>query len=101
MDASTDIPQSWSWDLGDGNYQRVQNPSHTYASSGTFTVTLTASSNALGSDAQRPTSHHRPAAGAGTPRTSGLCRKLTGTLTAAGSMSCHWYDAQEAVASER
>lgn len=33
---------SWSWDFGDGNAAVSQNPSHTYADTGTYTVTLTA-----------------------------------------------------------
>lgn len=31
---------AWSWDFGDGNTSALQNPSHTYTSSGTFTVKL-------------------------------------------------------------
>jgi gliding motility-associated-like protein len=31
----------WSWDFGDGNISTAQNPSHTYADSGYFCVTLT------------------------------------------------------------
>ena len=31
---------SWSWDFGDGNASTVQNPSHTYATGGTYTVCL-------------------------------------------------------------
>ncbi|KXX70829.1 PKD domain-containing protein [Flammeovirga sp. SJP92] len=41
-DASTDAT-SWSWNFGDENTSTDQNPSHTYATTGTFTVTLTAS----------------------------------------------------------
>ncbi|PHI20979.1 hypothetical protein CEQ90_04645 [Lewinellaceae bacterium SD302] len=32
---------SWLWDFGDGSTNGSQNPSHTYGSSGTYTVTLT------------------------------------------------------------
>jgi hypothetical protein len=42
-DQSTGLPTSWFWDFGDGQYSSVQNPSHTYATPGSFTVTLTAS----------------------------------------------------------
>ena len=41
-DASTDdgTVNSWSWDFGDGSSSTQQNPSHTYASDGPYTVTL-------------------------------------------------------------
>jgi len=35
---------AWSWDFGDGFTSTTQNASHTYASSGTYTVCLTSSS---------------------------------------------------------
>lgn len=31
---------AWSWDFGDGGNSTIQNPNHTYAGDGTFTVTL-------------------------------------------------------------
>ncbi len=48
-DQSTDNPTSWLWDFGDGNTSGAQNPTHVYAASGVFTVTLTAT-NSCGSD---------------------------------------------------
>ncbi|MDB3907163.1 PKD domain-containing protein [Crocinitomicaceae bacterium] len=33
---------NWLWDFGDGNTSTQQNPSHTYAATGTYTVCLTA-----------------------------------------------------------
>lgn len=39
---------SWVWDFGDGNSSTQQNPSHVYASAGTYTVILTAN-NGTGS----------------------------------------------------
>lgn len=35
-----DVVQEWNWDFGDGSIDSIQNPVHTYASSGTFWVTL-------------------------------------------------------------
>jgi len=32
---------SWSWSFGDGGVSTLQNPAHTYASAGTYTVSLT------------------------------------------------------------
>jgi hypothetical protein len=43
-DTSTDDDgtiTAWNWDFGDGNHSTSQNPSHTYASSGPYTVSLT------------------------------------------------------------
>jgi len=40
QDLSTGTPISWQWDFGDGNTSTLQNPSHTYTSYGSFTVTL-------------------------------------------------------------
>ena len=39
-DASTGAT-SWLWDFGDGNTSNLQNPNHSYASTGNFTVSLT------------------------------------------------------------
>ncbi len=48
-DLSNNTPSSWSWTFGDGNTSSDQNPVHTYASAGTYTVSLTAT-NGNGSD---------------------------------------------------
>lgn len=48
-DASTGSPNSWSWDFGDGNSSPAQNPQHTYASPGSYMVTLYVS-NSCGQD---------------------------------------------------
>lgn len=40
-DLSTGAPASWSWDFGDGNTSRDQNPVHEYSNVGTYNVTLT------------------------------------------------------------
>ena len=56
-DTSTDADGSvvaWSWNFGDGVTSAAQNPSHTYAASGTYTVKLTVTDNggATGSSSQ-------------------------------------------------
>jgi len=48
-DQSTNSPTSWSWDFGDGGTSTQQNPSYTYNTAGTYTVTLI-STNSCGSD---------------------------------------------------
>jgi gliding motility-associated-like protein len=44
------IITQWSWDFGDGNISSQQNPSHTYAGTGPYNVTLIATSNSGCSD---------------------------------------------------
>jgi PKD repeat protein len=47
-DGSTDTDGTvtgWSWDFGDNTSDNVANPSHTYATGGTYTVTLVATDN--------------------------------------------------------
>ncbi len=41
-DQSTLGANQWSWSFGDGNSSSLQNPTHTYAQPGTYTVCLTA-----------------------------------------------------------
>ncbi|MCP3979095.1 MAG: PKD domain-containing protein [bacterium] len=48
-DLSTGVPTSWDWDFGDGGTSTLQNPTHIYQASGTYTVSLTVG-NAYGSD---------------------------------------------------
>jgi len=42
-DADTDDTLTYSWDFGDDTTNTTQNPTHTYATNGTYTVTLTVS----------------------------------------------------------
>ncbi len=48
---ASDNATSWSWTFGDGGTSTQQNPTHTYAANGTYTVCLTAT-NAGGSSTQ-------------------------------------------------
>ena len=45
-DNSSNNPTGWLWDFGDGNTSTQQNPTHTYATAGNYTVCLTASNSA-------------------------------------------------------
>jgi PKD repeat protein len=49
MDSSLNSPTGWTWLFGDGGTAYVQNPVHTYTTSGSYTITLIAK-NAAGSD---------------------------------------------------
>ncbi|MEM6269895.1 MAG: PKD domain-containing protein [Bacteroidota bacterium] len=48
-DASTPAAVGWLWDFGDGNTSTLQNPTHTYAAGGVYTVCLIAA-NQCGAD---------------------------------------------------
>jgi len=47
--SSVNSTLNYSWDFGDGNTSSIQNPSHTYTTSGAYTITLIAS-NCIFSD---------------------------------------------------
>ncbi|MFA5414288.1 MAG: PKD domain-containing protein [Methanoregula sp.] len=55
-DASTNNPTSWLWNFGDGGTSIEQNPTHTYASAGIYTVTLTVT-NSKGTDTATMTNY--------------------------------------------
>ncbi len=55
-DTSTNSPTSWSWSFGDSTTSAAQHPTHQYASTGTYTVSLTAT-NATGSDGETKTDY--------------------------------------------
>jgi PKD repeat protein len=48
-DSTDNVPTSWLWTFGDGSTSTVQNPNHSYASPGIYTVKLKAC-NAFGCD---------------------------------------------------
>jgi PKD repeat protein len=50
-DTSTGSPTAWSWDFGDSSGSTAQNPTHTYAQAGSYSVTLRAS-NLVGSSSR-------------------------------------------------
>jgi PKD repeat protein len=51
-DTSAGVPTSWSWNFGDGSPTSTQqSPAHSFATAGTYTVTLTASNGAGGTSA--------------------------------------------------
>lgn len=68
-DASTGAPVAWYWQFGDGETSVEQDPTHSYASTGTYTVTLTAS-NAEGQDTVTKTDYI--AVGTAVPDFSGM-----------------------------
>jgi len=55
-DTSTGSPTAWAWTFGDGGTSTTQNPQHTYAAPGLYTVNLTAT-NEYGSDTETKTDY--------------------------------------------
>ena len=53
-DLSTNTPTQWAWNFGDGQTSNVQNPTHTYANAGNYTVSLTVT-NQDGTDSKQIT----------------------------------------------
>ena len=93
-DQSTGGVTSWDWTFGDGGTSTAQNPSHQYASAGTYTVTLTVT-GPCGSDGETKTGYisvgETLVAGfSGTP-TSG-CVPLTVDFTDASTGAVTSYD---------
>ncbi|MBL4705824.1 MAG: PKD domain-containing protein [Flavobacteriales bacterium] len=44
-DMSTDFPNTWAWDFGDGNISTTQNPSNAFTAAGIYNICLIASSS--------------------------------------------------------
>src|SRR5207244_2496041 len=73
---------SWSWNFGDGQTATQQNPSHTYAAGGSYTVTLTVkdNQNASSSPASKTvnvSAPNQPPTAAFTPSCTGLTCTFT------------------------
>ncbi|MFA5073120.1 MAG: PKD domain-containing protein [Nitrospirota bacterium] len=52
-DLSTESPNQWLWNFGDGTTSTIRNPVHTYAAAGTYSVSLTATNSAGSNTATR------------------------------------------------
>ena len=84
---------TYLWNFGDGQTSTLQNPSHSYSNSGTYTVSLALTSCA-GNDSEIKTSYITltiPTA----PTTTGdsICGSGTVALSATGTGTLNWYDA--------
>ncbi|MEX2595425.1 MAG: PKD domain-containing protein, partial [Salibacteraceae bacterium] len=90
-DLSMNGAQEWLWDFGDGTSDTVQNPTHTYSSSGNYTVKLTAS-NGIGSDVITKQNYiivSRPEAPIG--ENQEICPGETATLSASSDGEHRWF----------
>lgn len=93
-DLSIPTPTSWLWDFGDGTSSTLQNPSHTYAANGAYTVKLKGT-NTFGSNDEIKTSYvtiNMPAAPTFVNPNPSVISGQTATLNANASGSIVWYD---------
>ncbi|MCB0395888.1 MAG: S8 family serine peptidase [Flavobacteriales bacterium] len=92
-DQSENEVTSWLWDFGDGNSSTTQNPSHTYATDGTYTVSLTVSGT-YGTDSIVKNNDVTVIIPEVTSVTGDdACGASALTLTASGKGNLKWYDA--------
>lgn len=81
---------SYIWNFGDGNYGFTENPSHTYAADGNYTVTLTVNGGAA-SNVQTIDVVSNPSAGSITSQLNSCANQYTFTSTATGTnLSYAW-----------
>ncbi len=93
-DNTTGAPTSWSWTFGDGQTSTQQNPSHTYAASGTYNVTLVAQ-NSFGSNTKTKNSYITVSI-LSAPTTTGGTHAGPGVVnlsaSGSGTGTLDWYD---------
>jgi len=88
---SNETINTWAWDFGDSNTDDTQNPTHTYASAGNYTVTLTITTD-QGNQAdfsQNITISENVTASV-TQALFNLCSGETAQLEASGGMNYNW-----------
>lgn len=93
-DLSTNGPNNWLWNFGDGNTSTLANPVHTYANNGTYTIQLI-SSNSIGADTSIKSNLvtiNRPQAPSAIGDT--FCLNQTINLSASGNGRIQWYTSQ-------
>lgn len=94
-DNSSFSPTEWLWLFGDGESSTEENPTHTYAANGTYTVSLTVT-NGAGTDDEVVTSYivvDKPEAPIGIDVTVCGDGDVTVSATGSGGGTLNWYDA--------
>lgn len=82
----------WAWDLGDGTTDTIQAPTHLYAASGSYTVTLTATTPYCSGTGTLPVTVEAKPVASFTPSTVLGCSPLAVdfTNTSTGAVSAVW-----------
>lgn len=94
FDRSTNAPQTWLWNFGDGTTATAQNPLHEYNANGTYTVSLTAD-NSFGTNTVVKNNHivvSRPIAPIASDDTVCVDQAALLTATGNGGGTLNWYD---------
>lgn len=94
-DQSTNAPNFWFWDFGDGNTSTQKDPTHTYATNGSYNVKLVAS-NGFGPDSITKNAIaivNRPNGPTATDST--FCVNQSIDLNANGTGTIRWYTNQQ------
>jgi PKD repeat protein len=92
-DLSTDVPQTWAWDFGDGNTDTVQNPVYIYTNAGIYDVTLIVC-NSFGCDTFTQAQYITVQFPNQATATDGSgCSSDSILLTATGNSTILWHDA--------
>ena len=89
-DQTSPAGTSWNWTFGDGGSSTLQNPTHTYASPGTYNVTLvsTSAGGCIDTVVNPVTVFPLPAINAGADQT--ICAGASTTLSASGGTTYTW-----------
>jgi len=93
IDQSYGFPETWLWNFGDGETSTLQYPTHTYTSSGNFSVTLTVNNSFGSTFYTRSNLVHINLPDAPVVLSSSRCGEGNLMLSATASGSLYWFDA--------
>ena len=90
-DLSTNSPNAWRWDFGDGDTSNMQHPTHIYSTFGSYTVTLIATNDNGADTIVMPDLFTLVPDPAPVTTAQVLCVNSSTTLAAEGANSFDWY----------
>lgn len=92
--SQTPSGSTYFWDFGDGQTSTLENPAHTYAQSGSFTVTLTVTNSCSGTDqVVKPSFINLTLPEAPVTTSAESCGPSSLSLSASGTGTLNWFDA--------